>query len=276
MAAVGASFSFPHLPTKVSSWNAERPLSVGGANWPSCPTAAICVRSRSASSMPPRKGRGAGPSVRILHRVIACEAGRLSVHCRRDTIALFRVKAGGLDDEHRQRDPTTAASSTSFSAIYTASARRIKRPEADFASGLGDGVLREDLLDPLERLFRRRLRRHAILDIDPTGAPDMLVLDLGIGRVVGPELRQCRTEQTLRRVSRSVRVVEPPMIALYDRGHTRNVAAKARLQPLVRDFGLNDIFHKVLGDLDVLCSLWDQDAGVIGHAGHRLAVVAER
>jgi hypothetical protein len=39
------------------------------------------------------------------------------------TIALFQVKAGGLDAERRQRDPTTAASSTSFSAIYTASAQ---------------------------------------------------------------------------------------------------------------------------------------------------------
>src|SRR5215831_17549595 len=37
MAAYGASFSLPHLPAKVSSLNAERPLSLGGANWPSCP-----------------------------------------------------------------------------------------------------------------------------------------------------------------------------------------------------------------------------------------------
>src|SRR5262249_19101342 len=31
MAAYGASFSLPHLPAKVSSLNAERPLSLGGA-----------------------------------------------------------------------------------------------------------------------------------------------------------------------------------------------------------------------------------------------------
>jgi hypothetical protein len=37
MAAVGASFSLPHLPAKVSSLEAERPLSLGGANWPSYP-----------------------------------------------------------------------------------------------------------------------------------------------------------------------------------------------------------------------------------------------
>src|SRR6516164_11408990 len=230
MAAVGASFSFPHLPTKVSSWNAERPLSVGGANWPSCPTAAICVRSRSASSMPPRNGRGAGPSVRILHRVTACEAERLAVHCRRDTIALFRVKAGGLDDERRQRDPTTAASSTSFSAIYTASARRIKRPEADFASGLGDGVLRKDLLDPLERLFCRGLGRHAALDdVHPALHPNMLVLDLGISRVERPELRHRRVQQALGSVSRPVRIVEPPVVGLHNRGHARNIASEPGL-----------------------------------------------
>src|SRR5215469_3629210 len=33
----GASLSLPHLPAKVSSLNAERPLSLGGGNWPSCP-----------------------------------------------------------------------------------------------------------------------------------------------------------------------------------------------------------------------------------------------
>src|SRR5215470_13143345 len=39
MTGFGASFSLPHLPAKVSSLNAERPLSLGGANWPSCPRA---------------------------------------------------------------------------------------------------------------------------------------------------------------------------------------------------------------------------------------------
>jgi len=32
----GPSFSLPHPPAKVSSLNAERPLSLGGANWSSC------------------------------------------------------------------------------------------------------------------------------------------------------------------------------------------------------------------------------------------------
>jgi hypothetical protein len=40
MAAYGASFALPHLPAKVSSLNEERPLSLGGVNWPSCPEAA--------------------------------------------------------------------------------------------------------------------------------------------------------------------------------------------------------------------------------------------
>ena len=43
MAADGASFSLPHLPAKFSSLNAERPLSLGGANWPSCPTPVVAV-----------------------------------------------------------------------------------------------------------------------------------------------------------------------------------------------------------------------------------------
>jgi hypothetical protein len=42
MAALGASFSLPHLPAKVSSLNAERPLSLGGANWSSCPFFGRC------------------------------------------------------------------------------------------------------------------------------------------------------------------------------------------------------------------------------------------
>jgi hypothetical protein len=82
------------------------------------PTTVIaeCIEKSKASSDPElisdyiAEALGAGPSVRILHRVIACEAGRLAVHCRRDTIALFRVKAGGLDAERRQRDPTTVYS----------------------------------------------------------------------------------------------------------------------------------------------------------------------
>jgi len=40
MTTYGASFALPHLPAKVSSLNAERPLSLGGVNWPSCPEAA--------------------------------------------------------------------------------------------------------------------------------------------------------------------------------------------------------------------------------------------
>src|SRR6516165_5462326 len=100
-------------------------------------------------------------------------------------------------------------------------------------SRLRDRIFVEDLPDPLERLLRGCLRRHAIFDIDPPGAPNVLVLHLGIGRVVGPELRQGGTQQALSCVSRPMRVVEPPVIALHGGRHTRNVAAEARLQPLV-------------------------------------------
>src|SRR6516162_668588 len=40
---IRASFSLPHLPAKVSSLNAEPPLSLGGANWPHAPTAVILL-----------------------------------------------------------------------------------------------------------------------------------------------------------------------------------------------------------------------------------------
>src|SRR5262249_32530994 len=63
---------------------------------------------------------------------------------------------------------------------------------------LRNWILREDLFDPLESLFRRRLRCHPILhDVDPGRAPDVLVLHLSIGRIQGPELRQSWTEQAL-------------------------------------------------------------------------------
>src|SRR6516162_6134802 len=74
----------------------------------------------------------------------------------------------------RPKEPRSTERRVSIAISFSA---RAARP----ARGLRDRIFREDLLDPLERLLRRRLRRHAILDIDPTGAPNMLVLDLGIG-----------------------------------------------------------------------------------------------
>src|SRR4051794_11552843 len=48
-------------------------------------------------------------------------------------------------------------------------------------SALLNRILREDILDPLERLLGGLLRGHASLDnVGPAGLPDMLVLDLGI------------------------------------------------------------------------------------------------
>src|SRR5262249_24505149 len=51
-----------------------------------------------------------------------------------------------------------------------------------------DRVFGEDLLDPLRRLLGGLLGLHAALhDVGPADAPDMLVADLGIGRVVDVE-----------------------------------------------------------------------------------------
>ena len=70
-----------------------------------------------------------------------------------------------------------------------------------------DRVFREDLLNSFEGLLRRRLRRYsACHDVGPRHAPDMLVLHLGISRIVDPERRHCRAEQTLRDVSHPMRV----------------------------------------------------------------------
>src|SRR5438132_10321316 len=47
-----------------------------------------------------------------------------------------------------------------------------------------DRIFREDLLDPLEGLVRGGLRCHATShDVDPADRPDMLVLDLRVGRI---------------------------------------------------------------------------------------------
>jgi hypothetical protein len=41
VSGIGASSSLPHVPAKVSSQNAERPLSLGGGNRSSCPVPAV-------------------------------------------------------------------------------------------------------------------------------------------------------------------------------------------------------------------------------------------
>src|ERR1700730_13292872 len=103
---------------------------------------------------------------------------------------------------------------------------------------LPDRIFREDLLDPLERLFRRRLRCHpAGNDVGPGDGPDMLVLDLGIGRVGGPEGRYGRPERALLpvRPPGGVFGVGPPGVVLDDRRHRRQVPAEPRLQILVKN-----------------------------------------
>src|SRR5207302_10325366 len=111
-------------------------------------------------------------------------------------------------------------------AWHRPAATRPERPTtansapARCAPALRDQVFREDLLDPLERLLCRGLRRRPVLnDLGPGHLPDMLVLDLGISWVAGPERRHGRAEQALPDVSRPVRIlrVEPPRAVLHDR-----------------------------------------------------------
>src|SRR5262245_32843879 len=103
----------------------------------------------------------------------------------------------------------------------------------------------------------------------------MLVLDLRISRVVDPEVRQRRAEYRLLSISHNMRVlgVEPERLILDDRRHRRGAAAESRLQILVVDLWLNEIFEKILGHLDVFRPFGNQAATVIGFAWHRLAVV---
>src|SRR5215469_14215798 len=55
-----------------------------------------------------------------------------------------------------------------------------------------------------------RPRCHPLLDdIDPTDAPDVLVLHLSIGWIVHPELRHGRAEQTLLGIGCRMRIIEP-------------------------------------------------------------------
>ena len=58
-------------------------------------------------------GGGRGQS-ELLHHVIAREARRLAVNCRRDFIALFTIETGSFNTKRRQRDPSAAASSALF------------------------------------------------------------------------------------------------------------------------------------------------------------------
>ena len=80
----------------------------------------------------------------------------------------------------------------------------------------------------------------------------MLVLQLGIGGVEGPERRQGGAEQTLLDVSRPVRVFVPPRVIRRDRRHARNIAAETGLQPFAVDLRLDEVFEEILRDLDVL------------------------
>src|SRR2546430_1515409 len=88
-----------------------------------------------------------------------------------------------------------------------------------------DLVLREDLLDTLERLVERRLRLRSIRrNFGPAGGEHMFVLHLRVGWVVGPELRHGRAEHALLDIGSPVRVVlgiDPPRVILYDRRHRR-------------------------------------------------------
>ena len=68
-AGYGASFSSPYLPAKVSSLNTERPLSLGGGNWPSCPITHAGVY---------RRGSGLSSNSLILVASVAAVNGLLS------------------------------------------------------------------------------------------------------------------------------------------------------------------------------------------------------
>jgi hypothetical protein len=56
----------------------------------------------------------------------------------------------------------------------------------------------------------------------------MLVLDMGIGRVVGPEYPQGRAKQSLRRVGFAVRVRHPPRVFLNDQASPARASRTAK------------------------------------------------
>src|SRR5204863_9379072 len=99
-------------------------------------------------------------------------------------------------------------------------------------SALCDRVLCENLLGALEGFFRRRLRRHPTAhDVVPGGRPDMLILELCIGRIERPEGRQGGAEQALLDVGRPVRILAPLRVISLDRRHARNIAAEPGIVP---------------------------------------------
>src|SRR5271165_1311618 len=84
---------------------------------------------------------------------------------------------------------------------------------------LSDRIFREDLFDALECLLCGDLWRHPFLHyVDPAIGKGMLVLHLGKGWVVDPEVRYRRTEQGLRDICHAVRIggVEPPRVGFDD------------------------------------------------------------
>jgi hypothetical protein len=87
------------------------------------------------------------------------------------------------------------ADGTVDAAAALAQAADPPRQVEQAGSALRDRIFCKDLLDPLERLLSRSLRRHSVLhDVNPSDAPSVLVPDLGVSWIECPELRKRRAE----------------------------------------------------------------------------------
>src|SRR5207245_7746050 len=101
----------------------------------------------------------------------------------------------------------------------------------------GDLVLREDLLDALERLVDGRLRLRPLLgDVDHGHAPHVLGADFRHGQVEHVVVRDRRAEEALLDVAPQMRVLRVlPERALGQRRHDGQPAAQPQLDELADD-----------------------------------------
>src|SRR5437773_3250592 len=108
-------------------------------------------------------------------------------------------------------------------------------------------VLREDLVDALERLLDRRLRLRSLLgDVDHRDAPHVLGADFRHRQVEHVVVRHGRAEEALLDVASQMRVLRVlPEWALGERRHDRQPAAQPQLDELADDLRLRSEERRV-------------------------------
>src|SRR5262249_32151080 len=146
--------------------------------------------------------------------------------------------------DHPRSQETVCTSFVSISATYTLSSSPLEW-ESGYGSALRDRVLSENLLRSFERLVRRRLGRHSVVDdVVPGHLKDMFGIDLGGGGTVRLVQRDRRTDQGFRDVGGTMLVagMEPERVGLDHLRIGDCPAAEPPFQVFVKHLGLDCIF----------------------------------